>query len=124
MKDNNPDEKYSNSSNMAVRFLETVRSRFPNSETLRIFDRCLVEYQAALLDLLMSETPIEVERESDARTGGNGTPLRLSHVQQIIADAQSFEQHQQALATYLEVRQQLKKALKQLQDFMVENMPG
>lgn len=109
---------------MAVRFLETVRSRFPNSETLRIFDRCLVEYQAALLDLLMSETPIEVERESDARTGGNGTPLRLSHVQQIIADAQSFEQHQQALATYLEVRQQLKKALKQLQDFMVENMPG
>lgn len=45
---------------------------------------------------------------------GNGNGK--SHAKLVIARAHNYEQHLQAQATYLEVRQRLKKILMQLQD--------
>lgn len=115
------DERCSGHPNAAAKFLEAVRSGFPNAEMLRTFDNCLVEYQAALIALLISEElrgKPEADGEPDDRGAGetaNNTSARLTHVQQVIARAQTYEQHQQALAAYLEARQRLKKTLKHLQ---------
>ena len=103
--------------NAAATFLDTVRRRCPNAEVIQIFDDCLVEYQAALIALLISEelrgTPVAGSRHNGyrARKDENGESTRLTHDQLIIARAHNYEQHLQAQASYLEVRQRLKKTL-------------
>ena len=116
------DAKCPERSNAAEKFLEMVRSRFPDTETLQYFDYCLLEYQAALLALLMSEELLEIP---EADKGPNNHESRkdnsrqLTHIQKLIADSQAYEQYQQTLPTYLNRRIKLKMALKQLKDFTI-----
>lgn len=90
-------------------FLETFRCGFSDAPALlETFDTCLAEYQEALIHLLLSEVQSEEQRE-------NASPAaRLTHAQQVIADAQTFERHQRLLTTYLEARRRLKVAVGQV----------
>ncbi len=123
MQNNIRDEQRPDRLNTAVKFLETFRSGFPDTEHLQLFDKCLVEYQAALITLLVSEELREMpeaDRRPDDHGAGKKRDDKPTHIQRVIADAQTYEQHQQALAAYLEVRQRLKKALRHLLDLSAQ----
>lgn len=123
MQHGNYDEQCSDHLHAAAKFLETARRRFPHTEVVQAFDRCLAEYQAVLIHLLMSESVLGTHGagrgEDDHRAGDGGNAA--THAQRVIANAQAHEQYQQAMAAYSEVRRRLKIALQQLQDLMAVN---
>lgn len=122
MKNSTRHEQSTDRSNAAMTFLETVRSRFPNTALLEIFNTCLSEYQEAVINLLLSEVASEAARKPERRKN-DSSPAPLTHAQQVIADAQHFEQYQQALTTHLEARQRLKAVLRQLHALLQNQLP-
>jgi hypothetical protein len=116
MENSNRPEPRSVHSNMAREFLESVRRRFANEKQLEHFDKCLSEYQDALIDLLLSEVLSEANGIPDASC------LPSERVQQVIEYSQLFEHYQRALVTYLDERRRLKMAISQLHSLLQSNV--